>query len=574
LALQTRVEIIDVRDKRRQRRQIIFSDSDSINDKNIYKVFENTPCHLNIKLNENDRLYIDGLNSIDYYHYQDFTKVDDDNQLYIRDDASIPIYKNLDESVSYLPGYYTMDLVHANHHCYAILHVKSKLVKDDEYRKMIVDIEKIAEGLSQDTSRYVHGITSIKRNRNMNSQVDILIKNFNNFQNTLFQLRQKPRNEISSIYKWSNNIISSLDYKSTIKMSQHPHKNEYYSKHNILNYNTSDNINLKNNLTKLSSLTNHLYEIFKKPILKEYSILIEHFLLTSWIKNVSQDNIYNKLGSSLMNYNYSYIQDLINELESAQLLKNGLNRNFAYAQKSSSKLYEIWGFFRVINAMKKIGFTTTKENIFDNDIFFNIKKGLKDNASLTLEKHIDMDLENGLFIHDFKLKADVIYNSIIPKNSNSQHMFTTNDHDKPDIRIDFYDKKNTFVGSLIVDTKYRKKCYIYMSSNNNGSYNQLNAYLSNIHHNAIFDSDDYQQDSVELFKEDNTSVVRSVGAMYPGDNREHINSVTQNERNKNIISIIDYPGNSYDNLTSFLNDGIKLILKNVNHYLIDELKYK
>lgn len=530
----------------------------------IYELDENVPIDLKIKVSDGDKVYLDGLDSIDYYSNCSFTDIDENQELYINNNADIFFYTNLDESISYIPGYYMIRLVHNDKNYYSYLHIIPKYLSDDEYNNMILDLENIAEGLSQDNYRYFHGISNMRSISNSNRQLDILRKYFKDFQNVIFSLNNEPRSEISSVYKWSNNITSSLDYRSTIKMSSNPRKNKVYCKHHILNINTIDNIILKNNINKINIIINSLYDMFHSKLLKDYSILIDNFLLRSWIKDVdSKMNIQNNIGSNLMNHNYNFIKELVNSLENVNILKNSANRDFSYIQKSSQRLYEIWGFVRVVNTFIKMGFRPKSENslndIIGENILDNIQKGLKHSKTVEIEKNIHNDLN---------LKVNVIYNSTISNDPKSKHIYTNSNHNRPDIRMDFFDTKGTFIGSSIIDTKYRKKMNI-LDKSSKGSISQLKDYSDSIRSNDEFLSNDYDTHILKILKNNKASVVKNVGVMYPGADKFHRQeSNIKSNIDADITTIIDYPGNEKDDLSEFLQKNIDDIISNAKDLLI------
>lgn len=121
---------------------------------------------------------------------------------------------------------------------------------------------------------------------------------------------------------------------------------------------------------------------------------------------------------------------------------------YIYYWKETSKLYEIWGFLKILLMLKENEVLNLKEVtgwIFDSP----------DNSKypfLAPNTKITLDSSEGL-------KLVIFYDSFIPKPDQELHsvdnpLISVENSNRPDFRLDIY-YKGLFKGSILADFKYR-----------------------------------------------------------------------------------------------------------------------
>lgn len=551
---------------------LIHWDTNNESDQDAYEFKENSRLFLDVHVEHGDRIYLEGLEQINLNTKNFYDKVSYDvmlNRWYIKKDCKIDFYDVKHSENSYVPGYYVISLYKAEEQkfFYAWIHVKPKFVDSDEYNDMVDDLERRVKGLSQTYVRGKHGIKIINDEDTDNRRIDILVKNFENFQEAMFRIKNNPRSEIGTEYRWSSKNDVGMDYRSTIKMSTNPRKNKRYLKRHVINFNTRGNIFLKHCLLEIRDIANDLYSKFheniseKAQILKTYIALIDDLTMRSWLNEVSNSYLGNtQVGSTLMNYSYNFIMKLNSELHDIKTIRNAKKDNFAYYKKSSQQLYELWGFVQVIDGFERRGYRYKNglETVLNKykSLSKTIRDGFKDGTSIVLEK--EEEYSNSII----PVTARIIYNEAIPKHKKKGiHLWTSGTHNKPDIRIDLFSKSNIYIGSSIVDTKYRRNVDFMQIESRSGSLEQLNGYSNDIRSEDEFNSNEYDATFINGLKANNAQsaeCIRKVGAMYPG---KYEDGYRKFKKNQLIMQIVEKPGEDYKNIDKFLNDSINEILK-------------
>lgn len=541
-----------------------------------YEVDENSNYFLDIQVNEGDLIYLEGLEQLDITgsYFSDKIGYDDElNEWYIKKSCKIYFFDTNHGEYGYVPGYYKISMIKGHKRFNSWIHVRSKLINDNEYNQMVTDLEGKVPGLSQTNKRGKHGVIIVNDIDTDNRRIDILVKNFNSFQESMFRVSRNPRSEIGTEYRWSSKNDVGMDYRSTIKMSSNPQKNKRYLKRHVVNYNTRGNIFLKHCLLQIRDIANDLYSKYGKDIgsnskiLKTYISLIDDLTMRSWLNEVSNSYLENtQVGSALMNYSYNFIMKLNTELHDLKSIKNAKKDNFAYYRKSSQELYELWGYVQVIEGLERRGYKYRNglEKVLDKygSLSQNIKDGFKEGTSIVLEKEEEYKHRR------IKTFAKVIYDKAIPeKTYGDLHLWTTGRHNKPDIRIDFFDASYVYIGSAIIDTKYRKRSNFMRGELSHGARDQLNEYASSIRSDDEYDSDEFKIDFVHLLRMNNfksAECIRKVGVMYPGRDKIGYGSFIEN---KVISKIVEKPGENLKNIDRFLNDSIHDILETYEYAL-------
>lgn len=555
--MQTSIKLIYQKESNREK---FFHWSKSIEKISCIEVLENIPCNISVTIKPGDRLYIDGISEIT--SIGDSLKIDSNEEYYIDDNLKIPVYSENSKGGNYIPGYYILKYVTKDDEYFSCLKINPKLITSDEYSKMIYDLENIAQGLSQRMARGFHGVVQNNHKRKLiNRKIDILSFNLKKFQKSIYAIDNNPRQEICSKYKWNNKVSSGLDYKSSIMMSLHPKKNMYYGKHHEINYNIMDNVILKNNLSYIYDVCRFIKKVTNdcETMVKKYESIINSIFHSFWMEEViEKQGFVSNTSSSFMNNDYYFINKLVSNLKKSADVHNDISRNFSYIHKSSHELYEIWGFFKTIDAFYNCGFVETESddlyNMSNSDVIDNICNGVPEGLRVKMKKEYTPEGTDKR-----EMYVTVIYNESITNNDKNGYLYTSSRHNKPDIRMDFFDEDSTYIGSSVIDMKYRRKNTFMKYEYRHGAYDQLKDYSDSIKSKVRYKSNKYNESAIFMNKAN--SSVECIGVMYPGkfmnSNKKH--GYETLGTNFELESIVSYPGCSEKNVEKFINKSFEKI---------------
>lgn len=166
---------------------------------------------------------------------------------------------------------------------------------------------------------------------------------------------------------------------------------------------------------------------------------IRQFLQQDWMQTVDVPSHYIHSNDGMYNPYYREI---------SQILQNRMNqpivRGTVQKSKSGAEIYEVWGYLKVIEYLKELGYTSR-------------------NAELTLKNNSKGDVT---FDHDTQNYVELVKEDTVlrvfwedallrdaRKVSPMQPLYTWHNH-TPDCRIDFW-HKGLYKGTHIIDFKYR-----------------------------------------------------------------------------------------------------------------------
>lgn len=177
--------------------------------------------------------------------------------------------------------------------------------------------------------------------------------------------------------------------------------------------------------------------------------VIKKVVFSTEFKDISLENqlIYSNIFMSKKEYKFFY--DLYNGLISNSSISDSKNKNFLFSNKSSYKLYEIYGFIVIDNIFKDLGFSLVNTN---NDIF-----SFMSDAQFIFEKN--------------DIKVIVQYDHMCSRSTLdvSNEIVTINSRNcKPDYIISIY-KNDAFVNAMVVEIKYRSLFYMKTNVKNMSS---------------------------------------------------------------------------------------------------------
>lgn len=533
----------------------IFSENE-LND-NYQEIYENSEWNLIFRASEDTKLYMDGLDLI-----SDKRIIEDKNGMYITpSEEPYYIYNHNQNDSKYLPGIYRLKLIRQSTAKYSWLKVIPKFVSENSLELMRQDLENTVKGLARSFHANTNGSLSNYSSFLTFDEIQalsILNNSYDDFNLNSYFLTLSPRIKTGSYYHWTRNKRRALDNRSIMKMSIDNYKDKLYLKDFQATIDTSENRILKRMLQEISqTIVNIRKSMAKIPesllssdmrhdlkLVQKYSSKLSYLLNESWLRKVKSVQKERGISNAFLDHRYIFFKELNWKLKHISNFQPQFSRQYQYYWHRTDLLYEIWGYIKVIEALNKLGFIPVKGWIYDDT-----------NLDFTgLEPGTCVEMKSGeAFKHTvyLKIKYD---DEIIPADKGdvtfSRPLFHSSSHNRPDIRIEIYDKDMVFVSVIILDTKYRRLRDIN-SFGNGGAINQLTAYKYQILSPYPFIAKKYKK--YKLFYEDTFSVI-DVAVLYPGEpnvGAESINNLIT-EGVKSVVLNPKFPNNN--SLMEFLKE--------------------
>lgn len=503
---------------------------------NYTEINENESWTLTFEGNPNDKLYIDGLSLLKDENIQK----DENDKYYISPDIKknrtiIQLYNpsenDTDEVSGYLPGNFLLKLVTFNNEIYySWLRVNPKFVDKNELESMRNEIDELVQELSLDHYRSGNFGSYYLSNSILTKSdfetLSILHSYKEEFLSNYQELLNDPKKRIKLSYTWANKETGSLDQISIKEMTKHPEKsNQVFGKIRTVTPDIIENTDLKKNfiflekrITKLIKHINiELNNKFNQNVsLKEdkqiaqlYLSLIRYALNQKWLKEISADFLlYDNVLT--LDHRYLFFRKLVWNIKHISYHKPKFLRQYNYYWKRTELLYELWGYLKVIKAMRNIGFSTNSGWFFDSYIKenqFELKDGTT--VNMTLNKP-NLEILHAKIIYNKKIKG-TSQNNV----EKDDPIWCSSNHNKPDIRINIYDSEMTLVYIIVLDSKYRKLDSCIRSKSN---WSQLNDYSTSLFSEYPYKSDRYKErrNSIETTKPIDTATF----ILYPQEKDE------------------------------------------------------
>ncbi|MED4116308.1 DUF2357 domain-containing protein [Priestia megaterium] len=535
--MDTPFKVIFRQPKFKSEDEVLYINNFVTDEKSLYKI-PNTDIPVlveNVRLtleflceNSQSRLYMDGLDTLPTTTLGE--NIDDEAYILPTSGDVIILYDNVTDKNKYLethlegyypfiPGYYRIRVLHDGVNYYARLKVMPKQVTEEQWVAMREEIEETLHGLAQDL---IHRNATIDQNENLPIPVNLLrklyiIKNdYYKWISALKAINENPRINIKKEYslipkgKAANIDANSIRYKV-----RHPESANYtYSPNNIRSYDLLENQWMKKILSFILKDVNELLDymnMYKDKVkreisaelrfhdenhsqvrlkqriideIKEYETFVKRvrgyclpILKSEWMENINDEEPMYIPHALQLDQRYKRLHKLYRLLKGKEMSIT-LASQYDYYWKRTDLLYEIWGFLQLVKALQHelVGFKVTRGWIF------NV---IPSNQALQIPF-----LEPGTTIEFVKddVKINLVYDETLPFKKEAtkfeKPLFSTNNHNRPDARMDFY-KDEDYLGSIIVDFKYRPIWHIWNNSKlegykQNHTMRQLISYGSNL----------------------------------------------------------------------------------------------
>lgn len=488
------------------------------------------------------RLYFDAIEVLP----ERAMKIDENGESYlIPSSEPLTLFSTTHECYPLIPGFYSMMIVLGNKKYYSWVKISPKQMLDTQLDIMKNEVEQELQGLAQDILMKKSGIGFAGQAipQSMLEQFATMRERFPSVMAALTDLFRKVNYRITKEYVLlPAGRTRNMDGRSLQQRLKNPgSQTKVKSPESTLLYdlpenrfvkkiisNVSQKLSvfieavecLKRDLVTESSKGSLRSEIEKRRTLSELENITEnakkmrgafHWIKTAaWYDQVNEHKASSTSIPHVMQSDSRYraLFQLYRELEN-EGKKQKLNQTYAYQWKRTDKLYEIWGFIKFIKLLSSDdhGFTPVKGWVF-NDKLLN-------GRSLTNSLPGGTTIE---FIkEDWKLK--LVYEELLPTISNAttnqeRPLFTRGTNTCPDTRLDVY-KKEVYVGSLILDFKYRPVKYIwdqslFLTNQPHKTMRQLISYADHLHSPHLFGNKNEEHPLIRFI-----NPVQEVWALFP-----------------------------------------------------------
>lgn len=563
-------------------------DLKNLEEKNILKVTENIDLSIIFLDSENSRLYMDGLDTLP----ESQINIDEKGEVYFSPSTEEQnIFKYGNEYYPLIPGYYRLMIITPENNYYSLIKVETKEMEIEQWEIMRDEIENKLNGLAQDIMR---------KNTNINidnvypipfslmRQFIILNENKSRLISTIEDIISNPRYELKKKYHLvQDSRIRRIDEHTIKYKAEHPNlKNLLKEPEPVYSYKLKENIMLKHIVKKLNSITKILKEFLLNS---EKKVMLEIKESSSWgesnktnlrlqnkmlldiqkMKNEIRkiEKIWNKLLISewnkelednkqdqvplamLFDNRYNFIYQIYREMLEKKY-SISLDESFKFHWKRTDKLYEIWGFIKVVETLlsEKMGYEA-------------VEGWLLENPSLSTNVEVP-ELSQGSYVIFRKKEIEIIitYDEVLPSSSEKttlkKPLYTSSNHNRPDCRIDVYDEKG-HIGSILLDFKYRPlhniwKDSLMRKSNPSDVMKQLNNYSSMCRSPWLYKGRMNERQLKQI------RPVFEVWPVYPGRGKKN-----DRELNEHQIRLVDLsPGEDHEYFIEILNKAVDEIVNN------------
>jgi len=539
------------------------------------------------------RVYID---TLDYYQ-NTICKEDEDGNMYIEESSEpIVLFKNVfanNANVDYypfVPGTYQIYVTCGNKNFYAYIKVNPKQVTDNELDIMREEIEELIENLAHilvSNESFIKPDKLSENKESISSQLLILVQNCNKIIPIINEIKHSPRFKVINNYQLEDSYKARVIDQETIKhrLKKNDEKNRLLVPKRLITRNLPENqilIEIVKYLQKVTRATIQYIDqvlphieydtnrlsggkyprpaneriMYSKQLeslqenrlkMKKLNSAFNFLLQSDWVSEVTGKTS-NALGVHL-DGRYRFLHQISRQLKNTKKMIR-LNSDFSYRWKRTDKLYEMWGFIKLLKALQssELNFKPVKGWIYNNQDFLNTWQVplLKEGEVITLQGP-----ENKII----KLVYDkpITYDRKATKYNDP--LYSSFPNNRPDARIDFYDN-DMYEASFIIDFKYRPAQAIgnLRVTEYNGDWT---AYKQLLHYSKL-DSEFVRKskDHVVVDKPSrNTPPITGVWVFFPNSiNNKSIKEITKLE----WLTKVPYsPGESSQKLETLILEAFK-----------------
>ena len=461
-------------------------------------VFENQPLSVNLTTNSRTSYFQTSLLDVIAEDLFEVFERGEDGFIFLANTGERYIYDiNNDWYPMLIPGDFLIKVVCKDVNYFLIIEIMPKNFDGLQLEELRYEVESIAFELAKDFRLNILETSKNENDKYDEQKITFLVSNFEKIIRNIKKIMGFPNTEIRKNYIIQReNRKLRADSRTLRNIQRTPNKGRgNLTFRNDLNYDTFYNQNLKFLLNKIiifiQSQIDYLNKNIKKLefsnkerlrynnntsdidkslsqvnlFLEKLSILNQTLKLLQnqdWFQEITKINKINQISKFVIKNYYSdfYHIYIFLKKENAQEQVNYLSE-FGFYWRETSRLYEVWGLFKII------------------DMFKNSSLGFLNMQSLDKEKNI-IEGFGEIFILEFNnnIRIEIFFDQIIPDKNNTDKIYTLQANNRPDLRIDVY-KNDQYVQTMIGDFKYRKLALNKIEYQKNNLFKQLNAY-SNI----------------------------------------------------------------------------------------------
>jgi hypothetical protein len=452
------------------------------------------------------RLYLEALDIMPLD--DDNVKEDENGHIYrIPANRAFTLYKSNSDYDALRVDVFKISIFCTDTWYYGTFHILPKPMSSQEWVIMKNDLETEIKGLAQDIVRRNIGIGKYKSGDVPPKALYdfFVIKRYSrNVLNALVDISENPRFEIITQYEtvssYSNYTFDAETVKRYVMKSGSEPTFKVPVK--VICYDIQDNRLLKMIILEYEKRLNQFLNLLES--IDKYSIAFSSGASIQY-KNVWSDSItefretamklrkmtsilktkdwYFQISditqpyiphSFILDTRYNTLYQMYMDMKKDEIQVE-LDPEFSYTWKRSSYLYEMWCYFKICHILALTYNTST----VDWDFVFSDK---------VLFPFLEADTE--INFEDKEIKLQVIFDRLLPthkKDTSEQmplfiakHQDSIRTHNRPDIVVNVYDKNNGwYLGSIILECKYRKLTSFWTDNAGRSSRGQLEAYYNN-----------------------------------------------------------------------------------------------
>ena len=459
--------------------------ADQMDEAGIITVRENVPLAVRFtSANPGLRLSIDGFEFLPNTLYDE-----DRNEYYLLPkDEEQAIYKNGDYPL--IPGYYTVSVREGEDTCYGKLHVQPTQLSIEEWTDLAEEVDAFISGLAEEFILTREGASipdrpAVKLPMGVYNQLLFLERNAPTIIRTLDDLTRKANYRIEGVHDLlPRHKVRRLDAASIRYQQSHPlRRDRVYAPVKQLTYDIPENRLLKRDLKTLKAILERarqagqamlaiLQEEYQEALhyqsghesvlsraeqnycnwqvgetrCRQLEASVERLEGASFLKEVDES----KPGSAaraVLDWRYNYLHRITRALEEKDA-KIQAAQEYQLQRKRTDKLYEIWGFIRVMKSLQELGYMPTDGWIYSQ------------NTQQTDQFLIPMLVSGEAISYRSGARTlRLVYNEPLPQSAEAiddlHPLYISYQHNRPDARLDLY-HAGIYEGSVIIDFKYRR----------------------------------------------------------------------------------------------------------------------
>lgn len=502
------------------------------------------------------------------------------------------------QTVPLTPGYYTVRVtLSTGEKLFAYWYVKPKELTTPEWQVMRDDVEQMVKGLALDYSRQMRSNVRNTQGAESRSILDddtaFLVKKETRIRYAVETLRNEAKYQISKTYSWvPAGTRNEVDQQTIRKIGERPDKRgmlyapKRYLKFDVaanqwlklflmrlvkfcgaqIDYNRQVEIEVKeeyggqqkyfNRWTESErqhsekSFANNISDLQEAVIklrkLQEYLRLV---LNDAFLKSASMPSNTTLPKALMLNASYNLLYRVYMVLFQRKE-QFTLAKSYRRYWKKTAQLYEIWTFVHVIQSLIRLGLKPTGGWVYDTYGRDRVLPFLKEGTQV----HFSTD----------ELLVNLTYNETIPsdrnKTSSAKPLFTLSNRNKPDIRIDVFNLKKQYLGSILLDAKYIRISNILKRVGTSLGHSRLKEqFLSYVHETETTFLDDYK-----VMKD--VRPVRVLLVLYPTCDDSDYLVIESKYTGRDVQYIQVRPGENESNLDKSIYDNLDEIKERSKYF--------